>query len=221
MILHTGKASLYVDIQGQGRPLLLVHGNGEDHHIFDEAVSELKNDFQVITVDSRCHGLSQKDLPISYDLMAEDMISLIRQLKLKDPVFYGFSDGGVTGLLVAIEQPQLLSTLIISGANLNPRGLKPLFLLQSRIQNLFHPDPLTELMLKQPDIRDDQLRQIRIPVHVLAGEKDLIRKEHTCHITEVIPDSTLQIIPGHDHGSYIVHNPLLAEIIRKAMKKGA
>ena len=78
MILHTGKASLYVDIQGQGRPLLLVHGNGEDHHIFDEAVSELKNDFQVITVDSRCHGLSQKDLPISYDLMAEDMISLIR-----------------------------------------------------------------------------------------------------------------------------------------------
>ena len=215
MFIETGQCRLYVQIQGQGQQLILVHGNGENHHIFDEAAELLQKHFTVITVDSRCHGLSQKDLPVSYDLMAQDMINLMEILHLDHPVYYGFSDGGIIGLLIAIRQPHLLSRLIISGANLEPSGLKSAFLWQSRIENLIHPDPLTELMLKQPHIPLSQLRKISIPVHVLAAEKDLIRKKHTCTIAANIPDSTLDIIPGHDHGSYIVHNPMLAGILKK------
>ena len=70
---------------------------------------------------------------ISYNLMTEDMIEFIRNLKINKPIFYGFSDGGIVGLLIAIKEPKLLSKLIVSGANLNPNGMSKPMLLISKI----------------------------------------------------------------------------------------
>ena len=41
MILAVGAVELFYEKQGKGRPLILLHGNGEDHHIFDESVDAL------------------------------------------------------------------------------------------------------------------------------------------------------------------------------------
>lgn len=41
---------LFYEISGQGRPLILVHGNGEDHHIFDALVAKLKITILVIVL---------------------------------------------------------------------------------------------------------------------------------------------------------------------------
>ena len=38
MILAVGAVELFYEKQGKGRPLILLHGNGEDHHIFDETL---------------------------------------------------------------------------------------------------------------------------------------------------------------------------------------
>ena len=48
---------LFYEISGQGRPLILVHGNGEDHHIFDALVAKLKNHYTCYCIDSRGHGI--------------------------------------------------------------------------------------------------------------------------------------------------------------------
>ena len=45
-------------VKGSGRPLILLHGNSEDHTIFKEAADVLANYFTVYTPDSRCHGQS-------------------------------------------------------------------------------------------------------------------------------------------------------------------
>lgn len=67
--------------------------------------------------------------------MAEDVIEFIKKLNIKAPILYGFSDGGIIGLLIAIKEPQLLSNLIISGANITPDATTWLdnFLLKSLI----------------------------------------------------------------------------------------
>lgn len=205
---------LYYEKSGNGDPVILLHGNGESHQIFDTCIRRLAKNHTVYAVDSRCHGLSTDTPTISYDLMASDMIGFINTLQIERPVFYGFSDGGIIGLLIALQEPDLLGKLIISGANLEPRGLK-MFSLSSMYLPALLGNKLYRLMIKEPHISPLDLHRIQIPVVVLAGEKDLIRRQHTECIAQNIPHSTLEIIPGETHGSYIVHSEKLYPILKK------
>ena len=84
---------LYYEKQGSGPPLVLLHGNGEDGRIFDRTAEVLAPHYTVYTIDSRCHGQSSRDVPLSYDLMAADVLAFTKALKLEKPVICGFSDG--------------------------------------------------------------------------------------------------------------------------------
>ena len=105
MILAVGAVELFYEKQGKGRPLILLHGNGEDHHIFDESVDALAKEWTVYRPDSRGHGQSSPVREFHYQDMAEDIISMIEELQLVRPCLYGFSDGGITGLLIAAQRP--------------------------------------------------------------------------------------------------------------------
>ena len=71
------------------------------------------------------------------------------------------------------------------------------------------------MMLDEPNIPVENLKKITIPVHVLAGEKDVIKLDHTKLIADNIENSTLEIIKNENHGSYIVHSNKLYDIIEK------
>ena len=86
---------LYYEKQGSGPPLVLLHGNGEDGRIFDRTAEVLAPHYTVYTIDSRCHGKSSRNVPLSYDLMAADVLAFSKALKLEKPVICGFSDGGI------------------------------------------------------------------------------------------------------------------------------
>ena len=92
MVIGVNGIQLYYTKTGQGRPLIMVHGNGEDHTIFDEAVSVLKEHFTCYCIDSRGHGQSSPCKELHYKDMAEDMIAFMTELDLSDAAFYGFSD---------------------------------------------------------------------------------------------------------------------------------
>ena len=53
------------------------------------------------------------------------------------------------------------------------------------------------------------------PVLILAGENDMIKEEHTRYLASKIPDSRLVILPGENHGSYVVHSRKLYHLIKK------
>ena len=192
----------------------MVHGNGEDHSIFNEAVKELKRDFCCYTVDSRGHGRSSRVPTLHYEDMADDMIAFMEALNLRDAVFYGFSDGGVVGLIAASRCARI-TTLIVSGANLSPKGVARKIRLSIWAWNLLKPDDKLALMLREPQISEDTLRAIRAETLVLAGSGDLILPEETRRIAAGIPGAKLQIVQGEDHGSYIVHSTRIAAIIRE------
>jgi pimeloyl-ACP methyl ester carboxylesterase len=212
MIAKVNGVELYYEKTGQGRPLLLVHGNSEDHSIFNEAAAVLREDFCVYAVDSRGHGRSSRVRTLHYEDMASDMIAFLEALDLRDVIFYGFSDGGIVGLLAA-GMTERITGLAVSGANLSPRGVKESLRLRIALENLLRPNPLLQLMLREPDISDEELRRIRAKTLVLAGSGDLIRERETRHIAETVPGASLRILPGEDHGSYIVHSEKIARIL--------
>ncbi|MDE5984309.1 MAG: alpha/beta hydrolase, partial [Eubacterium sp.] len=213
--INVNNININYEVFGEGMPIILLHGNSETHKVFDKLIERLQNDYKVYAIDSRCHGESEDTKEISYDLMAEDVIAFIKALGLEKPILYGFSDGGIVGLLIAIKEPDLLLKLIVSGANINPNGLQELNLLFYKIANLVSKNKLVKMMVTEPDIKPYRLNKIKIPVYVLAGEKDLIRRKHTQLIAESIPNSTLKIIKNETHGSYIVHSDKIYHIIKK------
>ena len=71
------------------------------------------------------------------------------------------------------------------------------------------------MMLDEPNIPLEDLQKIIIPVHILVGEKDVVKLEHTKLIANNIKDSTLEIIKKENHGSYIIHSDKLYEIMKK------
>lgn len=215
MNIEVNDIDIYYEVYGEGKPIILLHGNSETHEIFDRLIERLKNNYKVYAIDSRCHGKSEKTEEISYDLMAVDMIEFIKKLKIDKPIVYGFSDGGIIGLLVAIKQPKLLSKLIISGANLNPNGMSRSMLIISKIGYFITRNKLFKMMIKEPNISRKDLEKIEIPTYVLAGEKDVIMEEHTRLIAENIKNSKLQIIPKENHYSYVVHSEKIYDIIKK------
>ncbi len=206
--------TLHYKVAGEGRPVVLVHGNGEDHHIFDVEIDQLvKAGYKVYAPDSRGHGANEPQQEYHYTDMAEDMYQFICALRLEKPAFYGFSDGGIIGLLLITSHPDCLGALAISGTNLSPEGLIFSFVKEYAAINEEKNDPLITLMLNEPHIDPEALNKITVPVLVTSGENDLIVQAETERIAGLIPKSTLIILEGEDHGSYIVNSETMGRIL--------
>ena len=213
MYITVNGVRLYYEKTGAGRPLVMVHCNSMDHKIFRRAVKTLAQRFTVYCPDSRDHGKSEKVKTLHYKDMAEDMFRFIEALGLEKPAFYGFSDGGIIGLLLAGEHPDLLSALIVSGASLRPDSTKDLPLRFFRLWSHVDRSDKMRIMLREPDITDEMLRRIRVPTFVTAGERDVIKPSHTRHIAETVPGAELKIFSGAGHTGYIVNSTKIASYI--------
>ncbi len=213
MYQEVNQIKIYYHKLGKGDPILLLHGNGESHKIFDKLSKILSEGFTVYAIDSRGHGESTPVKELNYLDMVEDIAEFIKCKDIQKPILYGFSDGGIIGLILAAKYPDMLSKLIISGANTNPQGVKKNYLRLFKLIYFFTRNPKFKLMVTQPDIKVEELNKIIIPTIVLAGSKDLIYEEHTREIAKEIPNSVLKILEGEDHGSYVVDNDKLYKII--------
>ena len=219
MLIGVNGVQLFYTKTGHGRPLIMVHGNGEDHTIFDEAIEVLKDHFTCYAIDSRGHGQSPPCRELHYKDMAQDMIAFMTELDLNDVAFYGFSDGGIVALLAAMDCSRI-TNLIVSGANISPKGTKLWFRLYVEGMSLFKKDPMIDLMKNEPNISREELGRIKVKTLVIAGSKDLIRESETRTIAESIPGARLRILAGESHGSYIVHSTKIADLLKEELLPG-
>lgn len=209
MTVRVNKIDLYYEKTGTGPPLILLHGNGESHRLFRKAAPLFAGNYTVYAIDSRGHGKSTRVKPLHYADMAEDAARFIDKLDLEAPCLYGFSDGGIVGLLLAVAHPDMLSKLAVSGANLSPAGLTGGMLRTTRAMYALTRGARWKLMLDEPNIPERLLSHIDIPTLVLAGGRDIVREEHTRAIAGAIPGARLCILPGEDHGSYVENHQKL------------
>ncbi|MDR1870650.1 MAG: alpha/beta hydrolase [Deltaproteobacteria bacterium] len=209
MFIKVNGARLFYEKTGAGSPLILLHGNSEDHHIFDKIAGKLANRFTVYALDSRAQGESEKTGDISYALMAEDVYSFIQELGLGQVNIIGFSDGAIIAVLLGLKRLEVLNRVALLGLNLNPQD----FTDEGReiVKSIIAKDdsPVLALMLKEPDIQLASLAEIKVPALVVAGENDIFKPKIFPAIAKALPQAELKIIKGHDHMSYIVDNDML------------
>lgn len=205
------KIQLNYTVAGQGFPLVLLHGNGEDHTYFKRQMGCLSEKYQVIALDTRGHGGSPRGTaPFTLEQFAEDLKGFLDSREIERCHLLGFSDGANTALLFALKYPEYVEKLILNGADLYPAGVKlstqiPIVLGWGLLQIVRRLDKkaqpkweLLDLMTTQPHIRTERLSALTMPTLVVAGERDMIREKHTRLIARSIPGSTLAILPG-DH----------------------
>ncbi len=209
---------LYWEKAGKGKPLIMIHGNGGNHRGFRKSVSLLKQKFTVYTLDLPGHGKSEGIKTYSYRDLASYIYEFIKKLGIKRPVFYGFSDGGIMGLLLASKKPQLFSKLIVSGVNVKPDGLKVLARFRMKLLYCLTKSKKIKMMLEEPNISKEELSRISVPVFLTRGEHDIVSKDHTEQIVKSIPKSRLTVFPNHFHGSYVVFSKAIGAYILKILK---
>lgn len=210
-VLKLKDAELYYEVYGEGQPLILLHGNGGSIKEFYKQIPELSKHFKIIALDTRAQGKS-KDLTqnnLTYTIFADDLKSLMDHLGLHKVNIMGWSDGGNTGLEFSLKYPENLNKLIIIGANAFPEGVEKSLLnnfkLKAQVLKLENtPDKIKEarlltLMLHEPDINKKALNKITSPVFVIAGENDVIKKEHTEMLAKELRNSKLKIYTNASH----------------------
>ena len=198
---------VYYEIYGEGKPLVILHGNGGSIRGRASFIAEFSKKYKVIGIDNRCHG--KTDCPagyLTYDQMAEDVNQLLAYLKIDSALVWGHSDGGVIGLILAINHPEKVKKLLASGANLRPdstavdAGIFPLLdMIGKQAQGDSIHTKQYRLLVDQPHIPDSDLKKIKSDVLIMAGDRDVIRNEHTLEIFNNIPGALLCILPGTTH----------------------
>lgn len=215
MEIAVNDITLHYEKKGNGAPLILLHGNGEDHHIFDKLIEKLAPYYTVYAIDSRNHGLSTKSDNFGYSSMAEDIIAFIRDLNIRKPSVLGFSDGAIISLLIALRHKDIFDKLILSGVNLKPSDFKDENLAWLKEEYAQTGDSLLKLMLEEPNIEMNSLKQISNKTLVVGGEDDLFKDRLFSDITATISDASLLIMKGYDHAGYIVDQDILFPYIKE------
>ncbi len=205
---------LNYEIIGKGNPLIFLHGNGEDLHIFDELSDSLKNEYKIYLIDSRNHGKSSHHNNYSYDDMACDIIQFIDLLNLNKPSVLGFSDGGIIALKMAIIVSNKLDKLVLCGANYHVKGLVKTVYDETLKAYKMNKNPLLGLMIKEPKIKHSDLKTIKNETLIIVARQDVIRLDHTIKLSKLIAHSKYIVLDYHSHDSYIVNQNYLKDIIK-------
>ena len=245
--LHRGHlrlpaVQLYYEVIGQGRPMLLLHGNRQSHHIFHEYMHSLAENYQLILMDSRAHGHSMMrkpftEVPFSIQDMAEDVRQLLDHLEIQKIILFGYSDGANIALEFASRYPERTEAVISVSGNAFPTGLRfPVWLgtqleghILERLQRHLPEGTLRTVLRQQlqtnrllteaPNLPAERLQYIQAPVLLLAGTHDLIKTSHTRWMAAQIPHSELCLIEHGTHQALFQKKELCLKEIQTFLKK--
>lgn len=207
--LHVNQIQLFYECSGHGAPIIFLHGNGEDHHIFDPLIAKLSEHYTCYALDSRNHGQSETTSLYHYQTMMDDLKAFIETLELTPVNIVGFSDGSIVTLLLAIQHLNLVNKIALLGPNLSPTDLTDACIryLQKSVKQT--PNPLYQMMLEEPNIQASELTKIQAPTIIFGGDNDVYKAGTFETIHNNINHSQLIILKNHDHSSYIAHTDLL------------
>ena len=227
--VQTPDAKLYYERYGEGGPpVVFLHG-GEYGYIdeFAEVIRQVSKQRTVIAIATRGYGRSERGTrPLSHRQFAEDAALVIKDIfKPGEKVdVMGFSEGAITSYILASSHPELVRRLVAIGGPLGAYGasiedlesdaeVTPEFMQQQvpdlvarRKKQMIHPEQWDQLIRdlnamydRMVYVKQEELRAIKAPTLIMAGDKDEIRKEHFVEIFKLLPSAQMAIIPGCGH----------------------
>ena len=202
-------------------PLVLLHGGFGSYLDWYAQIPTLAQDHLLVLIDTRGHGRSTfGNRTLKYDLFSKDAMVVLDRLELALVDVAGWSDGGITGLLLARDHPERIRRLIAISVNAQADGLTDLARQRlesgdstgsgkSRIlRHLLSPEPgrwgdltqgLEDLWQDDPWLLETEMRTIITPTLIIAGSNDDVRQRHLGDMTRAIPHASLTILPGVGH----------------------
>lgn len=209
----------WVDERGSGAAtVLLLHGGLDNCDSMLDTIGRLLGArFRLLAFDRRGHGrTADTDAPFGYAAMADETISVIGHFG--GPVhLVGWSDGGIIALVVGRTRPDLVSRMVVIGANFHHEGLltfdvDPASPVASQIVSAYverspdgagHLDVVMEktfsMFASEPTMTVDELREITAPTLVMVGDDDMVSLQHTIQLFEALPNAQLAVVPGTSH----------------------
>ncbi len=158
--------SLHYDAVGQGQPVLFIHGLGSSGRDWEYQVDYFCRKYQVITLDVRGHGQSDKPPgPYSISLFTSDTAQFIETADIAPVHVIGISMGGMIAFQLAVDRPELVKSMVIvnSSPELIPRTVKERLLVSQRfaIVRLLGMRKMGEVLSKRLFIKphQEELRQ--------------------------------------------------------------
>ena len=229
---------MYYEVQGKGRPVVLLHGGMTTIHFsFQAQIPALAQNHRVIAIEQMGHGHTADvaGRELSYEAMAEDTYAFLTQQGIKNVDLVGFSDGGQIALRLAFTHPELVRRVIVSGVGLGPQSVDQqksmLSLSADRLPRAFRdeynsvsPDgpehwpamfEKVKVMWSKPGwgISAPSLAMIRAPVLLVFGDHDFTSLEEVTVIRHAIPGAQLCVLPGVGHGTFVERPEWLNPII--------
>lgn len=221
--LDAGGVHTYYEIQGQGDPLVLLHGGFSTIETWGAQTAALAERYRVYLPERRGHGRTP-DVPgpTGYEIMARDTIAFMDALGLRSAYVVGWSDGANVGLEMALLRPDLVRKLVFisafadqSGmatemqamsANLGPESLPPML---REAYDALSPDgpehfpivfeKVAAVWKSEPRHSLTDLAGVSAPTLVMLADADVVSIEHAAAVQRAIPDAQLAVIPGTDH----------------------
>jgi 3-oxoadipate enol-lactonase len=110
----TGRLTINIVEAGRGPAVLLLHGLGWDHSLWNPTVAYFGSRYHMIAADTRGHGASDKpDGPYDMGMFAHDYAALADALGISRLCVIGLSQGGMVAQRLALLRPQLVSALVL------------------------------------------------------------------------------------------------------------
>lgn len=217
--------SMYYEIHGAGKPLVLLHGSFGTAESWGQILPTLTKTRQVILVELQGHGrTADVERPLTMEQMADDTAALLKHLKIEEADVFGYSMGGEVGLALAIRHPEAVGRLAILGSAMG--SMKDTYEKETYEQFLsITPEIFNFPQVKDPYVKvapnpekwpdlvrkimamgrsyegftHEQVKGIKCPVLVMMGDREGIRLEHAVEMRRTIPIAQLAVFPNADH----------------------
>jgi pimeloyl-ACP methyl ester carboxylesterase len=246
--VHVHGMQLYYEVSGAGDPILVLHGSYMNIPTMGGIIPKLAQTRRVYALELQGHGRTTDiDRPITPENLADDVATFMDSAGLAKADVFGYSLGAMTGLQVAIRHPAKVNKLIMAAGAYDERGRQPEF--QAMIPKMtvemfvdmpfaaeyrkLAPDPngFPELVrkmingLKEPMAWEEDVKKVKTPVLVIAGDADGFTLEHQVALFRLLgggamgdqgkplPASRLAILPATAHTAVITQVDLLSAII--------
>jgi pimeloyl-ACP methyl ester carboxylesterase len=216
---------LFYEVEGNGEPLLLLHGGGGTHENWAYAGRhQFLREYQLIAPDARGHGRSTNpQRVITHRQCALDMLALLDHLGIKRCRAVGISMGGNILLHMATMQPERIEAMVVVSCTMYFPEQARAIMRQVLVEN--QPPGEWETMRKGHKLGDDQivalwewqrgmsasyddmnftppsLARITASTLIVYGDRDFLYPvEMAVDLYRAIPKSALWVVPNGGHG---------------------
>lgn len=231
--LNVKDGRIFYAVSGKGNPVVLLHGNFNDHRIWSGQADFFSADYQLVRYDLRGYG--QSSTPNSPFSNVDDLKRLADSLNLQKLILIGSSSGGGAAVDFALTYPHLVQALILvcPSVNGNPYPLKLVWQGMKNFINVrlkgrekaiesFMANPFWAYFFPSPvkkEARETVIQQVRNPRNFCRFSPNLSTavKPHAIHRLREIQAPTLIIITDQDHP----YNIKTAELLHKNLKRSS